>query len=173
MAIPLDFKLRLQLNIRIYPNEAITLMQDVTDTYFPAIWFEASGAVTEEVAGGLKQLLELPTIMTFSGLGTLVLCMFGLLFSVASYCHKRKHQNSKSSSNFEKVQTKEFDEVSYYLQHDKTRSMVTFGGQEIGSWIKLIDVVFISSIKVWHGQEQGRLLSFLSFTLGHILHSTW
>ena len=104
MAIPLEFTLRLQLNIRIYPNPAISIMQDVVDTYIPAIWFEASGTVTEEVAGGLQQLLELPTIMTFCGLATLVLCMFGLLFSMVSFCHKKKRKD------FDKVKTKFDDE---------------------------------------------------------------
>ena len=104
MAIPLEFTLRLQLNIRIYPNPAISIMQDVVDTYIPAIWFEASGTVTEEVAGGLQQLLDLPTIMTFCGLATLVLCMFGLLFSLVSFCHKKKRKD------FDKVKTKFDDE---------------------------------------------------------------
>ena len=103
MAIPLEFTLRLQLSIRIYPNPSISLMQDVVDTYIPTIWFEASGTVTEEVAGGLKQLLELPTIMTFSGLATLVLCMFGLLFSLVSFCRK------KTQKDLDKVK-KKFDE---------------------------------------------------------------
>ena len=105
MGIPVDFTLRLQLNLRIHPNPSITLMNNVPENLiWPALWFEATAKVTPEVAKGLSQVTELPTIMTLSGLATLVLCSFGFFYSIVSLICRKPKRNQ-----FQSVQTKDPD----------------------------------------------------------------
>ena len=107
MGIPIDFTLRLQLNLRIHPNPSISIMNNVPENlYWPTIWFEAQATVTPEVAKGLSQLLELPTIMTLSGLATLLLCTFGFLYSVLTGLFR-----NYSRKKFESVSTKDDNSV--------------------------------------------------------------
>ncbi|CAD6242564.1 GSCOCG00009514001-RA-CDS [Cotesia congregata] len=77
--IPLDVGARLQINILLQPSLTISFFKNMPKIFFPMFWFNVRGGVTDEMAGGLRQLLMLPT----SGLyGSIILAIIGATFIV-------------------------------------------------------------------------------------------
>lgn len=58
--IPLAVSARLQINLLMKPNEKIGLFNDVPKVFFPMIWFQQQVLIPEDMAGNLRQLLNLP-----------------------------------------------------------------------------------------------------------------
>merc|ERR1711994_921681 len=55
MGIPIEFLLRLQINMRIHPNADVTLMENVPeDLYLPVMWFEAIGQMSSKSAPTIR-----------------------------------------------------------------------------------------------------------------------
>lgn len=105
MGIPIEFTLRLQVNMRVHPNPDIryfwiecilmpfsqlkwwffqhSLMTNVAENlYFPTFWFEAQGRITKDSAEVILKLFDLPQIANFVGLGVTLLCLIGIIISV-------------------------------------------------------------------------------------------
>lgn len=62
MGMPVEFSARLQVNIRVqtYPN--ISIFHDTPTTYFPVLWFERSGRITDGMIRDIKMAGVIPTI---------------------------------------------------------------------------------------------------------------
>lgn len=52
------------------------------DLYFPAFWFEAQGLITEESAGVVIKLFDLPQIASLIGVAVSLLCLSGIILSL-------------------------------------------------------------------------------------------
>ena len=57
-------KMALQLNIKIEKSEGMEyIFKDLPTVYFPILWFESSFEVNDIIAGALRLLVNIPTIM--------------------------------------------------------------------------------------------------------------
>lgn len=63
-----------------------SLFKDVPKIYFPILWFEVKGGLTEDLAAEVKQAISLPYMMVFSGIVMLTLG-FLLMLSLAILYH--------------------------------------------------------------------------------------
>jgi len=109
MGVPMEFTLRLQLNLRVHPNPDISILTDVSeDLYIPTLWFEGGGALTKSQADLISQMLNLPQVVNYIGLGVTIVSMMGIAISLFLACNPKK--KSKNIA-FENVPTKEEEVV--------------------------------------------------------------
>ncbi|KAL7296713.1 hypothetical protein TKK_0010127 [Trichogramma kaykai] len=90
--IPIDVKARLQVNILLQPSKIVDLFKKVPTLYFPMFWFSVEAGIPDDMVGGMKLLLELPTLCMYAGLimmflGSLILC--GVSVSCFVYNRRR------------------------------------------------------------------------------------
>jgi len=84
VGIPLDVKIRLQINILLRPLEYIKILENVTDTFYPMIWFETYTELTDDLIGQMRFLEIVPYMgdimgYTFIGIGGLLLLFYTAL----------------------------------------------------------------------------------------------
>ena len=76
--IPLEVKIRLQINVLVRPLQYIQILEDIPTMFYPMIWFETTTELTEDLASQLRLLSMVPrfgNIFGYSGvaLGVLLL----------------------------------------------------------------------------------------------------
>ena len=85
-SIPVKVDIRLQLNILLRKVEGIDhLFSDLKETMFPVFWFESSSELPENMAGSLRMLTMVPTIIQISALTLLISAAIFLTVSSLRY----------------------------------------------------------------------------------------
>lgn len=82
------------------------LLKDVPKIYFPILWFEVKGGLTEDLAAEVKQVVSLPYMMVFSGIAMLTLG-FLLLLSLA-ILYRLQNRSMDEVSNINSVLLRNF-----------------------------------------------------------------
>ena len=69
----------LQLNIKIEKCEGMEyVFKDLPTVYFPIIWFETSFEIPDMIAGALRLLINIPTIMRVASVFGIVAGLVGI-----------------------------------------------------------------------------------------------
>jgi len=84
--IPLEVAIRMQINILYRPLKYVTMLQNVTPTFYPAVWFEVTTELPADMAGQLRMLEWVPRLgnifgFSFIGIGS-VLGLGGVLLFI-------------------------------------------------------------------------------------------
>ena len=58
--IPLEVAIRMQINILYRPLKYVTMLENVTATFYPAVWFEVTTELPADMAGQLRMLEWVP-----------------------------------------------------------------------------------------------------------------
>ena len=61
--IPLDVRARFQLNVKIEKTPGISILDQVTETYFPVMWFENKAGVPDNLVFKMKLMANLNEIL--------------------------------------------------------------------------------------------------------------
>ena len=77
--INIQVKMALQLNIKIEKCEGMEyVFKDLPTVYFPIIWFETSFEIPDMIAGALRLLINIPTIMRVASVFGIVAGLVGI-----------------------------------------------------------------------------------------------
>jgi len=134
MGIPIEFLLRLQINMRIHPNTDVTLMENVPeDLYLPVMWFEAIGQMSSKSAPTIRFLLKMPFIASIVGP---VIIIFNLLIAV--FLSFRIYQISQQKE-FETVNNiEDMNELRSFHEKKDNDNSAEENAREPGCEMKLI-----------------------------------
>ena len=69
----------LQLNVKLEKSEGIDyIFKDLPEVYFPVMWFESTVDLPDSMAGALKLLINVPTIMVLMSVVGIIAGMIGI-----------------------------------------------------------------------------------------------
>ena len=75
----IQVKMALQLNIKIEKCDGMEyIFKNLPTVYFPIIWFESSFEVPDMIAGALRVLINIPTIMRVASVFGIVAGLLGI-----------------------------------------------------------------------------------------------
>jgi len=78
-SIPLEVNLALQLNVKVEKSEGMEyIFQNLSTIYYPVLWFKASVELPGGVAGALKLLLNIPSIMVGASIVGVIMGLVGI-----------------------------------------------------------------------------------------------
>lgn len=83
--IPTDVKVRVQINVMLAPVKGIALLEGVSTSFFPVVWFENSAGVPKSCLFKMSLLANLPDILSGMGwadigLAISIIIMVGICF---------------------------------------------------------------------------------------------
>lgn len=104
-AIPLEVAARFQINILVEPIPKISMYEKVQKKFMPILWFEQHVKMSDEIAGEVKMLLELPGWGQTMGVVFIAIGIVQIIFFPIKnfFTHKCCVKHSKVSSFDKKI----------------------------------------------------------------------
>ena len=84
LGVPLEVKIRIQINIRLNRNEDVDMFSQLPqeDLYFPVLWLETRAKMPPDLAAKLSMIIKLPEMASSIGLGVALFGLLGLVIAV-------------------------------------------------------------------------------------------
>ena len=99
----------LQLNIKIEKSEGMEyIFKNLPTIYFPILWFETSFQVTDIIAGALRLLVNIPTIMRIASIFGILAGMVGIYL-----IYRQVSRKVSSESRVEKTKLSADGKISW------------------------------------------------------------
>lgn len=93
--IPLDVSARFQLNVKIEKIPGLSILDHVTETYFPVMWFENKAGVPDNLVFKMKLMANLHEILEGIGWVQIGLALAIGIISLIIYISRRKSEEDQ------------------------------------------------------------------------------
>lgn len=115
--VPTDVTARFQLNVLVDKVSGISMLKDVSKTYFPVMWFENKAGVPDDLVFKMKLLANLPEILQGMGWAQLGLAVAICIIVTLVFVSKRRGEDTSPILN-QSIQEDSQDENVFLDQED-------------------------------------------------------
>ena len=109
--MPTDVTARFQLNVLIDKVSGISMMEGVSRTFFPVMWFENKAGVPDELVFKMKLLANLPEILQGMGWAQIGLCVSIAIISTLVVISRKKRGEDTSPILNQSIQDEDDENV--------------------------------------------------------------
>jgi len=94
--VPTDVVARFQINVMVAPVNGLTLLEDVSTTFIPVMWFENKAGIPKKLVSKMSLLASLPDILGGIGWGEIGLVVSMVIVIGLVYISRKKRADDAS-----------------------------------------------------------------------------